>query len=168
MNKRPVALPRTVHLVLAAALVLLAACGGSGGGTGGGTATPSGAPTTGTAAAVTVTGAWVRAGQQGMMSAAYFTVANAGGSADAVTGVTTNVGMASLHKTSTDSSGMTGMSPVEKVEVPAGGSVAFEPGGFHVMLMGLSKELKAGDTVELVVSFAGGAQVTVNAEVRAG
>ncbi len=166
MTKRVAALPVSPALVLVTALVtlLVAACGGSG--TGSATASPS-TPGEGTATTVTVTGAWVRTGQAGAMTAAYFTLQNTGTAEDALVSVTASVGMATMHETTTDASGMTGMQPVETVVIPAGGSVSFEPGGYHVMIMGLSADLKAGDKVELKLVFKNAAPVDVTAEVRA-
>jgi copper(I)-binding protein len=61
------------------------------------------------------------------------------------------------------------MRAVSKVDLPAGKAVELS-GGYHIMLMGLSKELKAGDTVPLTLKVEQkGKQetVNVNAEVRA-
>ncbi len=66
--------------------------------------------------------------------------------------------------------GMMSMEPVESLAVPAHGSVALEPGGFHVMLVGLRTSLHAGDKVPLTLTFRSGDRrqtiVTVQAEVR--
>jgi hypothetical protein len=54
-----------------------------------------------------------------------------------------------------------GMRPVPYVEVPPGGTVAFRPGGYHLMLEGLKRPLKAGEKVELTLLFQGGLKVKV-------
>ena len=54
-----------------------------------------------------------------------------------------------------------GMRPVPYVEVPPGGKVAFRPGGYHLMLEGLKRPLKAGEKVELTLLFQGGLKVKV-------
>ncbi len=46
--------------------------------------------------------------------------------------------------------------------------VAFEPGGYHVMLMGLAGDLKPGDKVNLQLTFTNGGTVQATAEVREG
>ena len=43
------------------------------------------------------------------------------------------------------------MQPVENIPVPASGSVELKPGSLHVMLFGLNKELKTGDTFPLTL-----------------
>lgn len=46
------------------------------------------------------------------------------------------------------------MRQVPAVELPAGKTVALEPGGYHVMLMGLKQPVREGETVPLTLSFA--------------
>jgi copper(I)-binding protein len=117
---------------------------------------------------VTIGGAWVRAGQSGGTTAAYMTITNGTLSDDTLTAVATPVAAsASLHETKTDASGMTGMQPVDGIKVPAGGTVTLEPGGYHVMLMGLTGDLAAGQTVRLTLTFKGAGAIEVSAEVRA-
>lgn len=48
------------------------------------------------------------------------------------------------------------MQPIAgEVVIPAGGTFELAPGGNHIMLMGLSRDLKAGDSVELTLNFSG-------------
>lgn len=58
------------------------------------------------------------------------------------------------------------MRPVEKIEIPAESTVKLEPGGLHVMLFDLKKDLAAGDTVEVTLTFSGAGETTVTAEVE--
>jgi copper(I)-binding protein len=62
--------------------------------------------------------------------------------------------------------GMMTMQPVESIEVPADGTVALEPGGYHVMLLDVQKELVPGDTIEVTLTFELAGEVTVTADVR--
>lgn len=63
------------------------------------------------------------------------------------------------------------MGPVKSVDLPAGKAVAFDPNGYHVMLMGLIGQLKEGESVPLTLTVenAKGEQETleVKAPVRA-
>ncbi len=52
------------------------------------------------------------------------------------------------------------------VEVPAGGETAFEPGGYHLMLIGLDAPLAEGGRVPLTLRFQAGT-VDVELDVRA-
>jgi len=66
--------------------------------------------------------------------------------------------------------GMMAMESVDALAVPAHGSAVLEPGGFHVMLVGLRTPLNPGDKVPLTLTFRAAdgqeSQVTVQAEVR--
>jgi copper(I)-binding protein len=52
------------------------------------------------------------------------------------------------------------------VPVPAGGKATLMPGGDHIMLMGLTSELVAGDRLEVVVKLSDGSELVVDAEIR--
>ncbi len=63
-------------------------------------------------------------------------------------------------------SGMKTMREVDSIAVPAGETVTLEPGGYHIMLMDLNKDLEPGDTLEVTLELESGATETVTAEVR--
>ena len=142
------------RIILASLALLLAACGG---------ATASTAPPA-------VSDAWIRppAGMD-QPAAGYLVITNASAQADALLRVTSPAATSvELHETTTDSSGMTGMHPVERLEVAAGATVKLEPGGYHLMLMGLGDAVKVGDSIELDLVFEHAGTVAVQAQVRAG
>lgn len=117
------------------------------------------------AAETKVERAWVRlpavADRPG---AAYFTILG-GSKGDTLLEVSTPVAVrAELHET-IDHAGMKSMQPVRDVAVPAAGTLAFAPGGKHVMLFDLDPAVKAGDAVPLALTFAGGRKVEVQAKV---
>lgn len=64
------------------------------------------------------------------------------------------------------SSGMMTMREVDSVAVPAGETVNLEPGGYHIMLLKLTKDLAVGDTIEVTLDFESAATATVTAEVQ--
>jgi copper(I)-binding protein len=115
---------------------------------------------------VQVTDAWARSSMPDV-GAIYFTVTDGTGEGDRLVGV--DVGdvaeMASIHET-TVTNGMAEMHPVDGVDVPAGGTVTFEPGGYHVMLEQLSAPLQVGSRLDLVLTFEKAGEVPVSAEVR--
>ena len=55
------------------------------------------------------------------------------------------------------------MREVDSIEVPAGKQVELKPGGLHLMLMGLKKELEKGQSFEVTLHFkkAGTQKITV-------
>jgi copper(I)-binding protein len=100
--------------------------------------------------------------------AAYMTITNGGSQADRLVRASSPLaGKVEIHETTTEG-GMTGMQPVEAIEIPAGGTVRLEPGGFHLMIMELSQPLAVGDTLELELVFERAGPITVEADVREG
>src|SRR4051812_45012370 len=95
-------------------------------------------------AGVAVTHPWSRPASAGGVAAGYMTLANTG------KGPVTLVGIASpaadrpsAHK-STEANGVYSMTPVPALTIPPGGSVAFAPGGYHLMFSGLKTTLSPG------------------------
>lgn len=96
----------------------------------------------------------------------YLTLTNNSNGADALVGVSTDAAeSAELHETEIDANDVMRMKPVEAVELPAGGSVAMEPGGKHIMLIGLKENHNAGDKISLTLSFRNAAPQTVEVEI---
>ncbi len=50
--------------------------------------------------------------------------------------------------------------------VPAQGSITLDPGGLHIMLIGLTRDIRAGDTVNVELEFSNGATVAATAVGR--
>ena len=117
---------------------------------------------------IRVEGAWVRsvAGPDAN-SAAYMTLHNRGTAPDRLLGGRSEAArMTELHRTTIDSAGLARMGKVEALDLPAGGTAQLEPGGYHLMLMGVGRLLE-GDTVKLTLSLDRSDPVEVAAEVRA-
>jgi len=74
--------------------------------------------------------------------------------------------MAEVHESITNDDGSTGTQMVERVELPAGQPVNFQPGGYHIMLMGLIAPLEVGQIVTVTLTLESGELVVVDAEVR--
>ncbi len=51
--------------------------------------------------------------------------------------------------------------------IPAGGTLVLEPGGNHLMFMGLTEKIAAGSMIDITLEFASGTTITVTAPVRA-
>jgi len=49
--------------------------------------------------------------------------------------------------------GVMKMFPVEGIDIPAGKTVKLASGGYHVMMMGLKQQMKAGERVPLKLTF---------------
>lgn len=74
-------------------------------------------------------------------AAIYGTIYNKGTTDIIVTGVLSHDCRMELHKTSKED-GVYRMRPIDQIIVPAGESVKLEPGGLHIMAMGLTSPLK--------------------------
>ncbi len=63
--------------------------------------------------------------------------------------------------------GVMEMKAVDAIDVPANKIVELKPGGYHVMLMMLSKPINKGDSVPLKLTFEGGDKKTFTIDVNA-
>jgi copper(I)-binding protein len=59
------------------------------------------------------------------------------------------------------------MGPVESVALPAGKTVSLDPNGYHVMLMGLVRQIKEGDQIPLTLTIENDKGVRETLEVQA-
>ncbi len=115
---------------------------------------------------VNVEGAYVRELPPGVrVTAAFLTLHNNGGSARTLVGVSSSLAeRAEIHSHNLKGGKMM-MRPVSQVVVAAHSEFEFKPGGYHIMLFGLKRELKVGDTLPLVLRFAGGGALSLVAQV---
>lgn len=112
--------------------------------------------------ALSVSDGWSRPAAAGNNGAAYFIIRNGTVHADTLLGVTTDsAGQAEMHMTMVDANNVMSMHPQATVDIPAGGTVEFKPGGLHVMLVELKQELKAGDVYSLTLQFRNAGDVPV-------
>ena len=100
--------------------------------------------------------------------AAYLRIENAGNAADRIVSASSPIaGRVELHAHETDG-GVMKMRHVHSVEVPAQGAVSFEPGGLHVMLIGLKEPLVAGGSFPLTLGFQNAGELEVTVEITDG
>lgn len=142
-------------------------------------------------ASIKVSEPWARASSMmAAAGAAYMTIENTGSAADALIGAASPAAKTvEVHETvamdgempaATDGmggmespaasdgmgGGTMGMRPIDRLEIPAGGTVELKPGSYHIMLIGLNQELKPGDKIEITLTFEKAGEVKVTAEVR--
>lgn len=116
---------------------------------------------------IEVRDAWARE-TNAATTAIYLTAANNGGTGDRLTGASSATGNASLHVTQSVD-GIARMRPVPQSEglaLPAGDELTLRPGGAHIMLTGLRRPLRAGDTIPLTLVFAGSGATPIEVPVR--
>lgn len=116
---------------------------------------------------IEITDAWVRASPRGAtMGAAYLMLQS--DRSDRLVGVATDdsvAGMMEMHEIVRDGDALR-MQQVESLELPPGERVALEPGGRHLMFMGLRRPLVPGMQVRLRLRFEHAGERFVTAEVR--
>ena len=139
---------RAILFILAIAMILLAASGCA------------------ASSELTVEDAWARPAFRGDNSAAYMVIKNMTEQGDGLIGASTDVAnVTEIHLSKMDAEGTMSMERQELIGVPAGDEVKLEPGGLHVMLMNLVRDLNVGDTFELTLEFQRGGDVSVEVEV---
>lgn len=109
--------------------------------------------------------AWVRTPNPAVdVAAAYMTLVNTASEALSLMAVSSpHANIVEMHETKTVD-GMASMQKAASIRIPARGTVAFEPGGTHLMLMGLHRPLPRA--FEFTLRFDDGGTVTVSAPVR--
>ncbi len=119
------------------------------------------------AEAVTVEAPYVRAVPPGQRnSAAFMRLNNGGDQAHALVSARSPVAEAVELHTHSMRDGMMSMRPVERVDLPARDLVSLQPGGLHVMLIGLQERLELGQEVPLTLVFEDGSERQLGAPVQ--
>lgn len=99
--------------------------------------------------------------------AVFMLLVNGGAEADRLVGGSTDVAeVVEIHETAMEGEVMKMRMLPDGLEVPAKGEVLLEPGGFHVMLIGMKQDLKPGDRFAVDLEFEKSGTVTVEPEVR--
>ncbi|NEW37396.1 copper chaperone PCu(A)C [Nocardia cyriacigeorgica] len=122
---------------------------------------------TDSAAAVTISEQWAKAADSGM-SAAFGQLHN--GSDRTVTVVSAASPASAtveLHEVVTGDDGVKVMRPKPGgFAIPANGELDLEPGGNHIMFMGLNGPLRTGSEAPVTLTFDDGSTTTFTAQVR--
>jgi len=85
--------------------------------------------------------------------AAYLAIANAGEQPDRLLGASSPIAERVEIHAHVHEGGVMRMKKLDGLEVPPGGTVRFEPGGRHLMLIGLERPLEAGGEFRLTLRF---------------
>ena len=105
-------------------------------------------------APVQVDQAWARASVQGQSGTGAFMTLTAREPLSLVGVATPVAGVAEVHEMKMEGEVMK-MRAIPALELPAGKPVQLKPGGYHLMLMDLKQQLKAGETVPLTLVVEG-------------
>ncbi|MEQ9642761.1 MAG: copper chaperone PCu(A)C [Alphaproteobacteria bacterium] len=118
-------------------------------------------------ASIIVDRAWARASiLASRPGAAYLTIRNVGTNADRLVGATSPVAKSvTIHATDV-SGGTMRMRAVSGLEVGTDSEVVLEPGGIHLMLMGLREKLVEGEDLTLVLTFERAGVIELQVPIR--
>ena len=99
--------------------------------------------------------------------AVYFTVTNNGQDADRLTGASTPAAKSAELHTSQMENGIMRMRALDALEIAPGEPAVLQPGGNHVMLVGLTHPLRQGERFPMTLTFERAGQVKVEVVVEA-
>jgi copper(I)-binding protein len=118
--------------------------------------------------AIRVEGAWSRpTGSADMPGVVYVEIANRGGSPDRLVGARTDrCRTVEIHETRVVDDRMRMVPLLDGLEIPARSTVALEPGGLHMMLLGLASPLAEGERFEVRLELERSGEIVVDVEVR--
>jgi copper(I)-binding protein len=97
---------------------------------------------------------WVRAALKDGNAAAYMLLHNHSAEDDALVGVSTDVANAAeIHLSQINADGVMEMTKQDLIPMPTDVELELQPGGYHIMLIGLKQDLKAGEEITLTLHF---------------
>lgn len=111
---------------------------------------------------------WSRATPPGaQVGGGYLTIENKGKAADRLIGGTFEASKTvEIHEMTVKDGVMTMRPLTQGIEIPPGGSVTLKPGGMHLMLMGLKRQLNQDDQINGTLVFEKAGTVKVEFEVE--
>ena len=109
---------------------------------------------------------WARSAMKDGNGAAYMLLHNHTDTDDELVGVSSDLATAvEIHLSQMKADGAMQMIKQESIALPADGEVELKPGSYHIMLIGLKQDLKAGDEFSLTLHFKNHEDITVTASV---
>jgi len=115
---------------------------------------------------VSASAAWIRVLPGSLPAGGYVVFRNTGDREVAIVDAESPAyGMAMIHRSSTET-GMGRMEMVDRVAIPARGTVAFSPGGYHVMLEQPKHPVKPGEPVQVTFTLSDGKKLPVTFVAR--
>ena len=116
-----------------------------------------------------VLAAWARASlSSNNNSAAYMSINNPTDKQITILGASaaTVANNVELHKSFVDEKGVSRMTSVDKIVVPANSTISLAPGGIHIMLFDLKRKLNPGESFKIVLAIEGMDAIIVDSEVK--
>jgi hypothetical protein len=98
-------------------------------------------------------------------SAAFMQITNRGEDSQIVFAKSPVADVVELH-THINDNGVMRMRKIDRINLPSKKPVSLKPGGLHVMLLGLNRDLKPGDEIEVTLGFADGSVKALKVPVQ--
>lgn len=112
---------------------------------------------------------WTKPARGGQpVSAAYVTLCNGSAEDDAIVSVAYDGAKAVEIHRSEMTNGVMEMKKLDQLDLPAGQKMQMEPGGTHLMLIGIEEAIEAGETISLRLEFENNAPTQIMLDVRDG
>lgn len=109
---------------------------------------------------------WIRPGAESMTTALYFIIDNVGSQPDTLYNIDSDVSkMIQIHETYSNGDVM-GMREIGEIIIEPESSVKLEPGGMHIMVMRLKRDIKIGDEIDFTLYFRNADKITITAEAK--
>ncbi|HEX5514897.1 MAG TPA: copper chaperone PCu(A)C [Gammaproteobacteria bacterium] len=116
---------------------------------------------------IAVSGTYARATPPGAtVGAVYLELRNTGVEPDRLLSAAAPVAARTEVHTHTMQDGVARMHEVPAVELPAGATVQFQPGGFHIMLIELKAPLTEGESFPLTLNFERAGELSLTVPVQ--
>lgn len=116
---------------------------------------------------IAIDNAWARPGSQQGKSAAYLQISNGTASIDTLRSFSSDAAeRVELHKSIKHEDGTSSMQPAGEQMIASGKKLRLQPGGLHLMLINLNRNIAVGDTLQLSLDFAHAGTITTTVPVQ--
>ena len=110
---------------------------------------------------------WMRPGIENRNSATFMQIINGTDTADTLFSAESDLAkLVEIHETYTHSDEMKGMRQVDRIIIPANSKVDLKPGGYHIMLIGLNKDLNIGETDSISITLSQNGKIILPVKVQ--
>ena len=111
--------------------------------------------------------AWMRPVAQGENGAIYFVLHNHSSKADELVGASSDASEAvEIHESTNADGDVVQMKMLSSVPLEPFAEIEFTPGGLHIMLVGLKRDFRIDDHLDVVLHFRNSEDITITAHVE--
>jgi copper(I)-binding protein len=109
---------------------------------------------------------WLRPSAKKMATALYFTIENKSDRPDTLFLVETDISdKIEIHETYS-SGDLMGMREIGSIVIEAGEKVKLQPGGIHIMVMKLKRDIRNRDEIDFILRFRLAGDINITAEAK--